>query len=152
MDYKSLSSNFMMAQTFLAGAGLLAPRVESAGPLANMKAYIIAIIAIGALGIAFLLAGLYLYLDSFMQPYQVCLIMGGVISATAMAILASRIFVLYMFQRKIKKSIKALYQDIKDILAEIIEEAEKPISDNPKITVVIALLAGFILSKRFLRD
>ncbi len=150
MDYKSLASNFAMAQTFLAGAGLLAPRAQSQSFLDKMGYYAIAIVVISVIGIGFLLVGLYLYLVTILQPYQVCMIMGAVILGLGLAILASRIFVVYMIQRKIKKSAKALYEDMKDIVSDISEQIEKPIIDNPKLGLILALLAGFILSQKLL--
>lgn len=137
-----------MAQTFLAGAGLLAPRTQSHSFLDKMGYYVIAIIVISVIGIAFLLAGLYLYLVTIMQPFQVCLIMGAVILGLALAILASRIFVVWMLQRKLRNSLKAVYADIKDILEDVSDQVEKPITENPKLALVIALLAGFLLSKK----
>src|SRR3990167_4322167 len=146
MDYKSLASNFALPQTFLAGAGLLAPR-EPHSFLDKIGYYMIAIIVISAIGICFLLAGLYMYLITIMLPYQVCLIMGAVILGLGLTILVSRIFVVYMIQRRLKKSIKNIYDDIKDVLCDMSEQIEKPITENPKLGLVIALLAGFILSK-----
>jgi hypothetical protein len=140
-----------MAQTLLAGAGLIAARSESKGPLTNLKAYMIAIIVISTIGILFLLAGLYLYLVTIMQPYEVCLIMGGVILALGLSILASRIFVLYMIQRKIKHSMKAIYEDVKDILEDVVTQASKPVQENPKLAVALAAIAGFILVQKFLK-
>lgn len=151
MDYKSLASNFALAQTFLAGAGLLAPR-EQHSFLDKIGYYMIAIIVISAIGICFLLAGLYMYLITIMLPYQVCLIMGAVILGLGLTILVSRIFVVYMIQRRLKKSIKNIYDDIKDVLCDMSEQIEKPITENPKLGLVIALLAGFILSKKLLKD
>ena len=153
MDYKNLASNFAMAQTFLAGAGLLAPRTQSSHSFIDKVGYyLIAIILISSIGIAFLLAGLYLYLTTIMQPYEVCMIMGAVILGLGLAILASRIFVIYMIQRKVKKSVKLMYEDIKDVLADISEQVEKPIAQNPKLSLVIALLAGYLISKKLLND
>jgi hypothetical protein len=151
MDYKSLASNFAIAQTFLAGAGFLAPR-EQHGFLDKMGYYMIAIIVISTIGIGFLLAGLYMYLITIMLPYQVCMIMGAVLLGLGLAILASRIFVVYMIQRRLKKSVKNIYEDVKDILCDISEQIEKPIAENPKLGLIIALLAGFILSKKLLKD
>lgn len=151
MDYKSLASNFALAQTFLAGAGLLAPR-EQHSFLDKIGYYMIAIIVISTIGICFLLAGLYMYLITIMPPYQVCLIMGAVILGLGLTILVSRIFVAYMIQRRLKKSIKNIYDDIKDVLCDLSEQIEKPITENPKLGLVIALLAGFILSKKLLKD
>lgn len=151
MDYKSLASNFALVQTFLAGAGLLAPR-EQHSFLDKMGYYMIAIIVISTIGIGFLLAGLYMYLITIMPPYQVCIIMGAVILGLGLAILASRIFVVYMIQRRLKKSIKNVYDDIKDVLGDMSEHIEKPIAENPKLGLIIALLAGFILSKKLFKD
>jgi len=151
MDYKSLASNFALVQTFLAGAGLLAPR-EQHSFLDKIGYYMIAIIVISTIGIGFLLAGLYMYLITIMLPYQVCVIMGAVILGLGLAILASRIFVVYMIQRRLKKSIKNVYDDIKDVLCDMSEHIEKPIAENPKLGLIIALLAGFILSNKLLKD
>lgn len=152
MDYKSLASNFALIQTFLAGAGLLAPREQSRGFLDKMGYYLIAIIIVSLIGVGFLLAGLYMYLITILLPYQVCAIMGAVILGLGLAILASRIFVVYMIQRRLKKSIKNIYEDLKDILGDVSEQVEKPFTENPKLGLMIAILAGFILGKKILRD
>lgn len=153
MDYKGLASDFAMVQTLLSAVGVLAPRERSGqGVFTGIGYYVVAAILVGTIGICFLLAGLYMYLATIMQPFEVCLIMGAVISGLGLAILASRAFVFYMFQRKLRKTIKGFYKDIKDVLEDVSAQAEKPIIENPKLGLVIALLAGFLLAKKLLKD
>lgn len=150
MDSKSPIANFAMLQTFLAAAGLLAPRTQSPGFIDKLRYQVIAVIVISTIGICFLLTGLYMYLATIMPPYQVCLIMGAVILALGLAILASRIFAIYMIKRKINKTVKELYNDTKDILATVTDELKKPIQENPKLAMSIAAIVGFILVRKFL--
>lgn len=149
MDTKSAAANFAMLQTFLTAAGLLAPRTQSVGFFEKLGYYVIAIITISTIGIGFLLAGLYMYLITIMQPFEVCLIMGGVILALALGILASRIFVIYMFKRKLKNAISDLYNDAKDAIGDIAEDLKKPIQENPKFAVAMAAIVGFIIARKF---
>ena len=150
MDSKSPAANFAMLQAFLTAAGLLAPRTKSVGFLEKLGYYVIAIIIISSIGIAFLLAGLYMYLITIMQPFEVCMIMGAVILGPALAILASRIFVIFMFKRKIKNTITELYTDAKDVIGDIAEDLKKPIQENPKFAVAVAAILGFIIVRKFL--
>lgn len=141
-----------MLQTFLAGAGLLASHAQAPSFFEKFKYYIIAVIALSVVGVAFLLTGLYLYLSTFMQPYEVWMIMGGTLLAIALIILGSRIFVIFMIKRKIRNTIKELYEGAVNALGAVTDELKKPIADNPTIAVTVAAIAGFILIQKFLNN
>lgn len=152
MDPKSPAANFAILQTFLAGAGLLAPKTQSVSFFDKFKYYVIAIIFISTIGIGFLLTGLYLYLSTILQPFQVCIIMGAVLLGLAFIILLSRMYVIFMIKRKIKNAIKDLYEDAKDALEHVADELKKPIADNPKIAMTVAVIAGFVLIQKLLSN
>lgn len=150
MNTKSPVTTFAMLQTFLAGAGLLASRSSSPGILDKFKYYVIAIFTLSVIGTAFLLTGLFLYLSKFMQPYEVWLIIGSVILGLGLLILLSRIFVIFMIKRKIKKTIKELYEGTKAALEHVSTELKNPIIENPTMAVGLAALAGFIVISKYL--
>lgn len=152
MDYKSLAANAAIIQSVLAASGIVMPRPQARDVSPNVGYYGAAIILSMATGIGFLLAGLYMYLVTILPTYQVCLIMGAITFSVGLAILAARAYAFYVLQRKIRKSAKTLYRDIKDILEDVLDSVEAPISENPRLAIILTLLAGFILGKKFLDD
>jgi len=153
MDVKDIASTLILAQNLLKNVGF-APSGGMNSPRISIKLgyYGIAAIILAVLSAILCLSGLYLYLSTIMPNYQVLLIMGSVIGGVALVIFGVRFWIFYCLQRKLKNSAKELGQDLKDIIGSIAngisDGIEKPITDNPKSSIVIALLAGFILGKK----
>ena len=151
MSFQNLTSNIGLLQSFLTGAGLFAPDKETSKFFGTLRWHIIAMIVLGAVGIVFLLVGLCLYLMTIMQPYMVFMIMGGVIFALGLIVLASRIFVFFMIKRKVKNALINLYKDVQNAVEEMLTELKQPITENPQTAVITAAIVGFVLARKFIK-
>jgi NADH:ubiquinone oxidoreductase subunit 6 (subunit J) len=150
MDIKKLASQLLLAQSILSASGLTLQKNQMPNVGIRIGYYGAAIIFFFVMGVAMISAGLYFYLSSFMPLYQVLMIMGAGAGGIALLIIAIRLLTFCFIRRKVNKTVSSTIDNVQDIFEEIAEQIEKPIAENPKMAISLAVLAGFILSQKIL--
>ena len=101
-------------------------------------------------GLIFLLYALYLYLQTVQTPAMAAgvtglgaLILGGMIGSVQM-------FAVWFKLRKIRKMKADLETIVRDVIASANDDVGASVRENPKLAVMVAALAGYMLGDRFL--
>ncbi len=100
------------------------------------------------LGFAFLIFGLYLWLEATQTPQVAALATGGAALLLALVFGVVQLAILWVKARKIRQAKQAVESVLREILSSANDEVGVTVRDNPKTSALIALVLGLLLGDR----
>ena len=105
-----------------------------------------AFFALGAMGMALYAAGLWVW--QTYPPHLAALIMAGCLFGCALLCLLCGWGIMAYRQAKIARMKKDFFKSVQEFLITIDDELKGPIEENPKASMLIASLCGFLISQK----
>ena len=101
-------------------------------------------------GFGFLVYAAFLWMNANYEPQVAAFYAGAGAFALAIITTLAAYLIMQYKQRRAEKARQELLQTIHLAMDVADEELSKPINENPKTTLLLASLAGYILADRFL--
>lgn len=123
-------------------------------PLTGRSKVVEALIGVTAalllLGLGFMIYAAHLWVSKNHSEEMAALVTGGLLMALAAFSIGGMSFLVSYTRRRVARVKDDITRSLTQIMDIAADELAEPVRDNPKTSVLIATLAGFIAGERFL--